>query len=565
MAQAIRTLTVEKGIEPRDFALVAFGGAGPMHAVFLARELGIREVLVRASRARSRPGGCSRREIRQDASARLLHAARRRSTARSSRRCSPELEDEGFAALDDEGVSARPAASTRPGPALRGPGVHADRPAAERRRAARGRTSTGALSRPLRRGARHALRPCEPRRAGRARHRALDRARRHRARRAVALDGGERRRTRPRPRRVRSTASAHDTVDRTPRRPPAAPCSTGPAVVSEDTATTVVPPGATAASTTIGTLVVQRRRGGLMATVGIDPITTEIIRSAFNAAADDMNATLIRSAYTPIIYEMKDCSVALLDADHRVLGQSAGLPIFLGNLEICTRLTEETYGREAWRPGDVWIMNDSLPDRHAPQRHDGLRADLPRRTSWSASPPAARTGSTSAPRTPAARWTRPRSTRRASASPPLTVVDGGEQRRDVVDMLARNCASRTRRRRPRRADRVRAHRPGAAAGDHRPLRARRPCSRPATRSSPRPSGSSATAIAAIPDGVYEAEGCLDDDGVEPGEPSRSACGSTVAGRRDDDRPHRLRRLQARAGQLRRGPGDLGRRASPTSC
>ena len=29
MAQAIRTLTVEKGIEPRDFALVAFGGAGP--------------------------------------------------------------------------------------------------------------------------------------------------------------------------------------------------------------------------------------------------------------------------------------------------------------------------------------------------------------------------------------------------------------------------------------------------------------------------------------------------------------------------------------------------------
>ena len=69
----------------------------------------------------------------------------------------------------------------------------------------------------------------------------------------------------------------------------------------------------------------------------IDPITTEIVRSAFRAAADEMNATLIRSAYTPIIYEMKDCSVALLDAEHQVLGQSAGLPIFLGNLEICTR------------------------------------------------------------------------------------------------------------------------------------------------------------------------------------------------------------------------------------
>jgi N-methylhydantoinase A len=46
MAQAIRTITVEQGIEPRDFTIVAFGGAGPMHAAFLARELDIREVLV---------------------------------------------------------------------------------------------------------------------------------------------------------------------------------------------------------------------------------------------------------------------------------------------------------------------------------------------------------------------------------------------------------------------------------------------------------------------------------------------------------------------------------------
>ncbi|MER7502673.1 hydantoinase/oxoprolinase family protein [Nonomuraea pusilla] len=46
MAQAIRTLTVEHGVEPREFALVAFGGAGAMHAVFIARELGVSEVVV---------------------------------------------------------------------------------------------------------------------------------------------------------------------------------------------------------------------------------------------------------------------------------------------------------------------------------------------------------------------------------------------------------------------------------------------------------------------------------------------------------------------------------------
>jgi N-methylhydantoinase B len=88
-------------------------------------------------------------------------------------------------------------------------------------------------------------------------------------------------------------------------------------------------------------------------------VTVEIIRNALTSAADDMNATLIRSAYTPIIYECGDCVVALLDADHQVLGQSAGLPIFLGNLETCTLATEERFGRAVWQPGDVWILNDS--------------------------------------------------------------------------------------------------------------------------------------------------------------------------------------------------------------
>lgn len=95
-----------------------------------------------------------------------------------------------------------------------------------------------------------------------------------------------------------------------------------------------------------------------MPETAVNPVTVEIIRNALNAVADEMNATLIRSAYTPIIYEMKDCSVALLDAEHRVLGQSAGLPIFLGNLEACTIAIEERYGRDVWEPGDVWIMND---------------------------------------------------------------------------------------------------------------------------------------------------------------------------------------------------------------
>jgi len=46
MADAMRTITVSQGVDPRDFTLVAFGGAGPMASVFLAEELDIGEVLI---------------------------------------------------------------------------------------------------------------------------------------------------------------------------------------------------------------------------------------------------------------------------------------------------------------------------------------------------------------------------------------------------------------------------------------------------------------------------------------------------------------------------------------
>jgi N-methylhydantoinase A len=46
MANAIRSRTVQKGIDPRDFSLVAFGGAGPLHAADVAAMLGIPEVVV---------------------------------------------------------------------------------------------------------------------------------------------------------------------------------------------------------------------------------------------------------------------------------------------------------------------------------------------------------------------------------------------------------------------------------------------------------------------------------------------------------------------------------------
>jgi N-methylhydantoinase A len=49
MAQAVRVVTVERGIDPRDLTLVAFGGAGPLHAAAIAAELGIRRIVAPAA------------------------------------------------------------------------------------------------------------------------------------------------------------------------------------------------------------------------------------------------------------------------------------------------------------------------------------------------------------------------------------------------------------------------------------------------------------------------------------------------------------------------------------
>jgi N-methylhydantoinase A len=53
MADIIRKVTVEKGFDPRDFVLFAFGGAGPAHAGVFARELGVKKVIIPQRKAAS--------------------------------------------------------------------------------------------------------------------------------------------------------------------------------------------------------------------------------------------------------------------------------------------------------------------------------------------------------------------------------------------------------------------------------------------------------------------------------------------------------------------------------
>ena len=58
MAGAIRMVSISLGVDPRDFTLFAFGGAGPLHASSLAKELGIPKVLVPARPGITNALGC---------------------------------------------------------------------------------------------------------------------------------------------------------------------------------------------------------------------------------------------------------------------------------------------------------------------------------------------------------------------------------------------------------------------------------------------------------------------------------------------------------------------------
>ena len=60
------------------------------------------------------------------------------------------------------------------------------------------------------------------------------------------------------------------------------------------------------------------------------PATVEVVRNAFISGAEQMRRNLYRSAHSPVIYEMKDCSVGIYDAEGHLLGQAPGTPLLPG-------------------------------------------------------------------------------------------------------------------------------------------------------------------------------------------------------------------------------------------
>ena len=103
MADAMRTITIRRGIDPRDYSLVAFGGAGPMHAVALAEELDISEVIVPWAPGTFSAWGMLQSDIRHDL-ARTFYAPLADTTASAIENIFADLEDQGRQVLRAEEV-----------------------------------------------------------------------------------------------------------------------------------------------------------------------------------------------------------------------------------------------------------------------------------------------------------------------------------------------------------------------------------------------------------------------------------------------------------------------------
>jgi N-methylhydantoinase B len=91
----------------------------------------------------------------------------------------------------------------------------------------------------------------------------------------------------------------------------------------------------------------------------VDPITAEIVRSALVAITDEMKTNLMRTAYNMIIYESLDFTVGLFDANGNTVSIGLGLPMFIRGLSDAIKAKLAHYGKENIRPGDVLLTNDS--------------------------------------------------------------------------------------------------------------------------------------------------------------------------------------------------------------
>ena len=399
MSLAVREVSVAKGYDPRDFALVASGGAGPLHVVAIARELYIPKVIVPLFPSHFSALGMLLADERHDfirtfyCDLATVDFARccRRSITRWSReatreRCAMRRRRERQIHLDLRYVGQE---FTLQVPVS----VGADRDGRSRRHPDRVRRALRASLRPpfARRAGRDGqYPPCAsigkrpklafPRlaerraaRSPRARARSISRDARKASPCPVyqreTLGAGER------DRRSRAHSGArHDDASRRTASPSSERSSGGPRDGS-------LPPAIPAQRKLMPSPVASGAELTMpQMTAALDPVTLEVIRNALPAIANEMAVDLQRTSYNMMIYEVRDFCTALVDTDGELICQNVGgVSHFVADLGVIITDGMKRYGKDGFAPGDVIITNhQAVAGQHLnniviymPYFHDG--------------------------------------------------------------------------------------------------------------------------------------------------------------------------------------------------
>ncbi|MCB9591350.1 MAG: hydantoinase B/oxoprolinase family protein [Sandaracinaceae bacterium] len=347
MAEAIRRVTIARGHDPRDHALVVFGGAGGQHACRIARRLGIERVVLHPLAGVLSALGMG--------VASLGWHGERDLAGRDVEGLSDDdldavftpLEARGRAALADAARSARRLdlryAGTETGFTIDvGPGL-------AEAFAARHRAELGYD------------RPGHPIVATTARV-------------ELTLDAPP---VAPPPLEVRAPAAplrhqrawvgeAYDEVPVYAREALGRGATlTGPALVLDDVGALVLEPGWSLEVAADGRLELQDHGAVTEPAARIHAVTLEVLSNAYMAIAEQMGVVLRRTAMSTNIRDRLDFSCAVFDGEGRLVANAPHIPVHLGAMGETVRAVLDAHPRPA--PGDVFVSNDpSAGGSHLP-------------------------------------------------------------------------------------------------------------------------------------------------------------------------------------------------------
>jgi N-methylhydantoinase B len=93
---------------------------------------------------------------------------------------------------------------------------------------------------------------------------------------------------------------------------------------------------------------------------GLDAVTLAVLKGRLEQIADEMDATLFRAAFNPIIAEAHDACHGVYhhETGHTLVQGKSGLPIFVGTMAFAVKAVIDRAARQGARPGDTWIFND---------------------------------------------------------------------------------------------------------------------------------------------------------------------------------------------------------------